>query len=252
MIEKPPESSDNLNNQVPTTIKNKEKKATVETRKEIGFLADPNDWVNAPATYSFVDGQEVLTIAGHPVMEGWEAGYMQELADIASSRGGDVLELGYGLGLSAKAIQSHPIKSYTVIEANKDVVQKRAQGDLEEAIAKGSARILSGLWEKVIPTLPDESFDGILFDTYPLTEEDIHGNHFPFFAEAYRILRTNSIFTYYSDVATEEEFLRINVPRLVQAGFKRENISCRICKVQPPADCKYWKDQTIIVPVITK
>jgi hypothetical protein len=144
---------------------------------KIGFPDQPSDWKKIPAVFS--EGK--LSIAGHPVMEDWEDSYMQELAHIATSNGGVILELGFGLGLSANYIQQQPIDKHIIIEANEDVFVK-----LEE-FAKSAAHEVEprfGLWEEVVPSIPDESIDGILFDTYPLSEEQPECE-IPFFEHAY-------------------------------------------------------------------
>lgn len=220
-------------------------RGTVTTREEIGFLEDPTQWADLPAVYD----EHTLRIAGHPVMEDWEHGYMEVLADKACENGGKVLELGYGLGLSAQAIQSHDIESHTVIECNSGVIEKAKQ-DLAEAVAQKRAYILEGFWQDVTKTLPDASFDGILFDTYPLKAEEIHSNHFWFFQEAYRLLRQGGTLTYYSDEA--QEFSKEHLAKLLEAGFKPEHITSEICEVNPPEDCEYWRDKTILVPIVKK
>jgi len=48
-----------------------------------------------------------LKIQGHPVMESWEHPYMKRLAEIASSQGGNVLELGFGMAISATYIEEN-------------------------------------------------------------------------------------------------------------------------------------------------
>ena len=218
---------------------------TVKTRRKIGFPRRKEEWAKAPAVYD----DHSLRIAGHPVMEDWEIGYMQKLAQIASSNHGTVLEVGYGLGLSAKALQSNGIDVHYVIECHPDVVTKCVQ-DFHQAIAENRMHVLSGFWEDVTSLLPGESFDGILFDTYPLSEEQIHSNHFWFFEEAYRLLKPGGIFTYYSDEATN--FSDLHLAKLKAAGFKKKNIRYEICKVNPPKNCEYWQEKTILAPIVRK
>jgi len=220
-------------------------KNTIESRKDIGFLANRKEWATEPAVYD----KHTLRIAGHPVMEDWELGYMQDLAKVATSRGGKILELGYGLGLSAAAIQSHNIESHYVIECNTDVIKKAFENS-RSAIEKNRFHILSGFWQDVTPLIMDETFDGILFDTYPLTEEEIHKNHFWFFKEAHRLLKPGGILTYYSDES--REFSQQHILKLTEAGFKKENIKFETCNVNPPKDCEYWQEKTIIIPIIKK
>lgn len=214
---------------------------TQQSRCDIGFLEDFHQWKTEKATFT----ENELIIQGHPVMERWEENYMEELAAIASSQGGDVLEIGFGMGISAEFIQTHDIKTHTIIEANEDVFL------MLEQFAKESARpikSLLGFWQDVTKTLPDASFTGILFDTYPLTKEEIHQNHFTFFEEAYRLLQPGGTLTYYSDEI--DTFGESHIAKLQNAGFK--NIEKKICNVVPPKDCQYWKSSTILAPIITK
>jgi len=70
-----------------------------------------------------LDGDK-LNIQGHPVMESWEDGYMCRLAEIATFQGGKVLELGFGMAISANYIQKnknsvkHAVEEHWVVEAN--------------------------------------------------------------------------------------------------------------------------------------
>ena len=51
-----------------------------------------------------------------PVMHDAETKLMQDYAALITRNGGDILEVGFGMGISADAIISQGVKSYTVIE----------------------------------------------------------------------------------------------------------------------------------------
>lgn len=213
---------------------------TASTRVRIGF-GPREQWRDAPA----IRQAHSLTIQGHPVMEDWEEEYMQTLARIACMRGGTVLEIGFGMGISSRHIQTHPIQRHLIVEANRDVYASA----LEFARAQEHDVIpIFGFWEEVMPFLESESVDGILFDTYPLEATDIHANHFPFFKEAYRVLAPNGVLTYYSDEI--EDFSPAHRERLTEAGFT--SIVREVCLVTPPPDCLYWKSPTIVAPIVCK
>jgi guanidinoacetate N-methyltransferase len=182
-------------------------------------------------------------------MEDWEIGYMSKLASIATKNGGRVLEVGYGLGLSASEIQKHNIEHHVIIECHPDVI-KRSMDDLRDPISEQRVNVLQGFWEDITPLLKDESFDGILFDTYPLTEEEIHGNHFWFFEEAFRLLKKGGVLTYYSDEVSS--LPESHCQKLMGAGFAKDGVEIEVVKVNPPEDCEYWQHDTIVAPKITK
>jgi guanidinoacetate N-methyltransferase len=218
----------------------REKETTYQSRITIGF-SDKESWRQARAEHS----EHALSILGHPVMEDWERPYMEMLATIATERGGTILEIGFGMGISATYIQTHPITEHLVIEANEEVyrsLQVFAQHALQPVIP------LLGFWEEITHQLPSGSIDGILFDTYPLRKEDIHANHFPFFTEAYRLLKEGGVLTYYSDEAVE--FSPEHREALQQAGFS--DIQQRLCAVEPPPGCLYWNSPTLLAPIIMK
>ncbi len=189
-----------------------------------------------------------LLIKNFQVMQDWEKNYMKELAEVVTQKGGDILEVGFGLGISANFIQkSNKIKSHTIIECHPDVLNFSIQ-QLKEKIATGKVILIGGFWEDVVPKLKDNSFDGILFDTSPI-EKEVHFFHFfPFFKEAYRLLKKGGIFTYFSDEA--KKFSPRHLRALKSAGFKK--INYKLCKVNPPKSCRYWKEKTIVVPIVVK
>jgi len=208
-----------------------------------GYAAE--HWGQAPAVYD----EHTLKILGHEVMEDWEQPYMERLGAVATQNGGAVLELGYGMGISAAVIQSRDIDSHTIIEAHPDVITKCVV-DNRAAFSEGRMHLFTGFWQDVTPMMASEKFDGILFDTYPIKEEEMIGPHMFFFDEAHRLLKPGGVLTYYSDEATHLK--DAHVERLVNAGFDKKGIDFEVCDVVPPKDCEYWKDTTIVVPIVRK
>jgi len=214
---------------------------TLNSRLKIGFENVKKNWPQAKAVFT----DNTLQICGHPVMERWEDNYMKLLADIATLNGGDVLEVGFGMGISANYIQQKTITNHIIIEANKDVYTKALEFANQ---SKHPVKVILGFWEEVIDDLPDASLSGILFDTYPLVPDEVHSNHFKFFEHAQRLLVPGGILTYYSDEM--KEFSQQHINCLKKAGF--EKISGKLCTVNPPLNCNYWQSKTIIAPIIIK
>ena len=90
------------------------------------------------------------------VMHIGEKHLMIKLAEIVTKNGGDILEIGFGMNLSADAIQSNPnVTSHTIIEIH-PVQYERA---LEWAKDKPNVEIILGDWFHVLPLI-DRKFDG--------------------------------------------------------------------------------------------
>lgn len=192
--------------------------------------------------------EKSLLIKAYQVMQRWEDNYMKSLAAIATSRGGKILEVGFGMGISAGYIQKSPkITSHTVVECHPGVIAF-AKDTFKKSLATGRMKLKPGFWEDVTPKMKDKSFDGIFFDSCPLDSGVEFFQFFPFFQEAFRLLKDDGVFTYFSDEATE--ISAVHKKELTSAGFR--NIAFKICKVNPPRTCEYWKHKTIVSPIIKK
>ena len=200
-----------------------------------------NEWAKTPAIFT----KKSLLVANHQVMQRWEHNYMKMLAGIVGRRGGDILEIGFGLGMSASFIQKYPkVKSHTVVEFHPDMIKHCKN------LFNGKVKILKGFWEDILPKIKENSFDAVLFDPYPLSKEELTKTRYLFLKESYRFLKPGGVLTYYSDISTCKDFLKEYEKKLSDLGFSK--IDCKSCKVSPPKDCTYYNKKTIIAPIVIK
>ena len=94
------------------------------------------------------------------VMMDWEAPIMSASAAYVCQNGGDILEIGFGMGISAGYIQSHSINSHTIIENHPDVIPKAQAW----ASGKSNVTIVTGSWYDVKNNL--STYDGLFYDTW--------------------------------------------------------------------------------------
>ena len=93
------------------------------------------------------------------VMMDWEAPIMSASAAYITQGGGDILEIGFGMGISAGYIQSHSISSHTIVEPHPQMIEKA----VEWANRKSNVNIVSQSWADVTGSL--STYDGIFYDT---------------------------------------------------------------------------------------
>eukprot|EP01064_Diplonema_japonicum_P002486 TRINITY_DN1157_c0_g1_i1.p1 TRINITY_DN1157_c0_g1~~TRINITY_DN1157_c0_g1_i1.p1 ORF type:complete len:249 (+),score=92.81 TRINITY_DN1157_c0_g1_i1:76-822(+) len=227
--------------------------------------AEPQAWKSMEAD---IDETHVY-IDGHPVMEGWEKPYQDAIAKIACENGGKVLEVGFGMALSASAIQRNDIGEHVIIEASEAVFKR-----LESWAAQQKHKVtpMFGLWQDVVKTLPSNSFDGIYYDTYPNNKESQHTHQFEFLKEARRILKPGGILTYCnltslgvlrpefsSEGTTDKEawerlFLETQKPHILKAGWEESEIKQNeiFGPLSPPKECEYYQHSSLLMPRLVK
>ncbi len=164
-----------------------------------------NFWRNAKAHYEYDPerGLYYLEIGDEPVMDEFEKEFITLLGRNSARYGGIVLEIGFGMGISANAIQQELARhakssscAHIIIEYNKDVIRLARKWAKRQKIP---VAILEGDWKEKIKELPDGILTGALADPYPLDVNEKHEDAARTLKEIYRCLRPGGITTYYSD-----------------------------------------------------
>jgi len=102
----------------------------------------------------------------YQTMMSWEKPYMEKCVEVLKPHG-DVLEIGFGMGYSATAINKYRLRSYTVLEKDKQVIKKFNKWKLKQKNKK--IELIQGLWQYTVPLL-NKKYDCIFFDDSPSHE----------------------------------------------------------------------------------
>ncbi|KAE8657059.1 Detected protein of confused Function [Hibiscus syriacus] len=108
----------------------------------------------------------------HAVMMAWEKSLMEAHAKAVCTGGGNILNVGFGMGLVDTTIQQYGPATHTIVEAYPEVYERMLQIGWGK---KDNMKIIFGRWKDVLSQL--DSYDGIFFDTYGEYYEDLREFH---------------------------------------------------------------------------
>ncbi|MEM7695443.1 MAG: class I SAM-dependent methyltransferase [Pseudomonadota bacterium] len=151
-------------------------------------------------------------------------------------------------GFPPRAFWSGDARSYTVIECNADVIEtfqawRTRYPDVD-------IRLIPTVWQDALQDLG--TYDGILFDTYPLSQEEDLRNEVElmaythageFFPVAAQKLKPGGVFTYFS---CEIDTLSRGHQRLLFDHFNRFAVD-KVTGLQPPQNCTDWWADSMVV-----
>jgi len=200
----------------------------------------PDDWEGAVAKYQ----ESELVIEGHQVMQSWEDTIMKEMAQTISETQGDILEIGFGMGISASYIQDQQVKSHTIVECNDQVVE--AFSKWKAGYSNKEINVIHGKWQDSLDQL--KHYDGILFDPYFVSESDsvevesttAIGS---FLSVILPHLRKGGVVTYFT---REIDSLSRAHQRLLLKYFSTVTLT-RVDDLVPPENCNYWWANSMMV-----
>ena len=157
------------------------------------------------------------------VMMNWEDSIMSASAAYVCQKGGDILEIGFGMGISAGYIQSHSINSHTIIENHPDVVPKAQAW----ASGKSNVTIITGSWFDVKDNL--STYDGLFYDTWG------DDNMMDFSASLSTLVKQGGVATWWNILSEENNYY--NIP----------NVTYIQHSVNPPSN-SYFNNTTYYLP----
>lgn len=205
---------------------------------------------------TYVDEDTLIDEYGNPIMKGWEKDWMSKSAEIVCQNGGSILNIGYGLGLIDKFIQTYNISHHTIVESHPDVHKKIMEDGWLE---KPNVTVIMKKWQDYFPYIT-KKFDGIYFDAYDiLAPMDAGGEGFlsEFITNLHKILKPDGVFSFWpgpifeSHRATHIQW-RNNLAAALQPTFTLEKQIFNYSNTETSNKrFEYLNTSSYTVPVIT-
>ena len=140
----------------------------------------------------------------------WEDQILSASAAYITQNGGDILEIGFGMGISANYIQSHSIDTHTIIENHPDMITKATSW----AANKSNVYIVTSSWYDALQMRYVSNdgktwqtnlgeYDGIFYNTYG----DIH--MYEFSSSLNSLSKLNGVATWWNSTTGSNNYYNI-------------------------------------------
>lgn len=197
-----------------------------------------------------IQDEVILDSNGHAedIMMEWEREIMRDAATIVSHNQGDILNVGFGMGIIDSYIEEHRPRTHWIIEGHPEVQKKLiADGWLQ----KPHVRLIFKPWQEVIYHLP--KFDGIYFDTWDDDQTEFDAN-------IHNILKEDGIYSFFNNPAQdvryweEDNFYLLDKHTNVLSNNNNIQFDHREILTPIPEGLDYWASTTTKYhhPIITK
>ena len=157
------------------------------------------------------------------VMMDWEDAIMKKSADYICQNGGDILEIGFGMGISANYIQANSINSHTIVENHPQIIERAKAW----ASGKPNVTIIESDWHNVKDSL--SAYDGIFYDTFGDDNMD------KFKSSLTNLANAGCKVTWWNSVSGESNHYNIT------------DVTYEAITVNPPSNC-YFNHTTYYLP----
>ena len=185
------------------------------------------------------------------IMEDWQIPIMAAMAEMAAAAHGDVLEIGFGRGVSADLLQQAGVRSHTIVECNDSIVERLEAW--KAGYADRDIKIVHSRWQDAVAELAE--YDAVFFHTYPLTEDEyidsiVNSTTFAehFFPTAAAVLRDGGVFTY---LTNEIDSLSRAHQRLVFRHFRSFTLHIvRALNLPPNLKDAWWAGSMAVIGAV--
>ena len=199
------------------------------------------------------------------VMMSWESPLMRLHARLICAAKGDVLNVGFGMGIIDGYIaDENKTRSHTIIEAHPDVYAHMGRRGW---MKKKNVRVEFGRWQDVLNAIADANdalpggvsnenarlFDGVFFDTYGEEWDDMREFH----ALLPRVMRPGGVYSYFNGLAPDNIFFhtvycRLAAKELGRLGFETSfdvvPIDTKSDEIWKGVKRRYWWGDTYFLP----
>ena len=102
---------------------------------------------------------KIVDETGLEVMMDWETSIMENSAKFICHNKGDILEIGFGMGICSDYIQAQGVNTHTIVEIHPQIINNLKVW----AEDKPNVTIVEGDWNSVSGL---STYDGIFLDTF--------------------------------------------------------------------------------------
>ena len=166
----------------------------------------------------FFDKKIIDPELGIEVMMDWEASIMEKSAGFICQNKGDILEIGFGMGICADYIQDQGVNSHTIVEIHPQIIEKLKTW----SSGKSNVTIISQSWQEVTASLG--RFDGIFFDDFGGEYNDISSSLLLLTKSETKMTFWNNTHTSSNPINPNAELQEISVTPDDRNGYFTNNI----------------------------
>ena len=190
-------------------------------------------------------------LSADEVMETWQTPVMRAMAEQVTETHGDVLEIGFGRGVSASIIQEMGVRSHTIVEPVEDCIKNFFE-PWKARYPGREIRLVRGKWQDVLDQLG--KYDGVFFHAVPLDEQEFidHMVNSVTFAEhvfptAAQLLKAGGAFSYFT---TEIDSFSRRHQRALFEHFSKVTLSVQPLSIPEDTKDMWWADSMVIVKAV--